>query len=60
MRLILRESGLEPLKESFLGSVTVVVDWALLLVGWVEFDGWEARDIDSVNFVGGGVHLGDD
>jgi len=53
--------GLEPRKETFLGSVTVIGDWGLsLATSWVELDGWEARDADGFVLVGSGVHLSDD
>jgi len=51
---------LEEFDESFFSSVTREVNWGFLLVSWVEFDGWETGDLNTLNFVSGGVHLAED
>merc|ERR1712007_123359 len=49
----------EPGEEASGVSSSVIVDWGLV-VGGVELDSGEALDTDSVDFIGGGVHLSDD
>ena len=50
---------LEPLLEVLELSATVVIDGCVLGTLRVELEGGVSSDIDSIDLVGGGVHLGD-
>ena len=50
---------IQELTESLNSSVSIVVNY-LICALLEEFDGWEALNLDLLQLVGGGVHLGDD
>jgi hypothetical protein len=60
MNYILRGLLLEELDETFLGSLTVIVNGVLLVVGGPELKSGESMDCNTLNFVGGGINLSDD
>ncbi len=51
---------LDPVNESVLASVIIIINGRVFIVGRIEFDGGETFDFEVFNFVGSGVYLGDD
>jgi len=58
--LVVNSVFLQELDETFFGSVTIVINGGVLLSLGIEFYGGETLDVKAFNFVGGGIHLGND
>lgn len=48
---------LEELEESILGSLSLILNWGILAIGGVELESRESLDLNSRNFVFGGINL---